>query len=133
MNVRRRFIKASATHTPATSAMDATNSHRPQPTSASMDTSICRQGDDGSTGTTGPHKEPTIVDFSGSVDGTGARLGAGSDSGGGGGGSGGGSGGGGGNGGYPEKKELRHELRVQMNIERKRARLFEDIQTLPYR
>ena len=94
-----------------------------------MDTSICRQGDDGSTGTTGPHKEPTIVDFSGSVDGTGARLGAGSDSGGGGG----GSGGGGGNGGCPEKKELRHELRVQMNIERKRARLFEDIQTLPYR
>lgn len=35
--------------------------------------------------------------------------------------------------GGPEKKRgLRHELRVQMNIERKRARLFEDIQTLPY-
>lgn len=27
---------------------------------------------------------------------------------------------------------LRHQLRVQMNIERKRARLFEDIRMLPY-
>lgn len=32
----------------------------------------------------------------------------------------------------PIKEGLRHELRVQMKIERKRARLFEDIQTLPY-
>lgn len=29
-------------------------------------------------------------------------------------------------------EECRHKLRVQMNIERKRARLFQDIQMLPY-
>lgn len=71
--------------------------------------------------TRSPEKQ-ALADDSGSVDGKGAWSGAG------GGNVGGSSVGGGGSG----KKGLRHELRVQMNIERKRARLFEDIQTLPY-
>lgn len=67
-------------------------------------------------------EKPALDDDSGSVDDKGAWFGAG-----------GGVGGGGVGGGGSGKKGLRHELRVQMNIERKRARLFEDIQTLPYK
>lgn len=117
MNVRQRLIKATGTQ--ATAITDATRSQGERTTPSPPETAICRPGG-GSVGgaITGLLEKPALADDSGSIDGTGAWIGAG--------------GGGSEAGGGPGTRGLRHELRVQMNIERKRARLFEDIQTLPY-
>lgn len=114
MGARKRLLKAAGIQPTA----DATRSQGEHTTRLSRETSICKHGDggDGSVNTR-PLDKPALADDSRSVDGTGAWIGAG-----------GGSGDGEGSG----KKGFRHDLRVQMSIERKRARLFEDIQTLPY-
>lgn len=112
MHVRQRLLKGPGTQ----ATVDAARSQGERTTRSLPETSIYRQGGegDGSTIIIRSPEKPALAADSGSVDGW---FGAGA-----------GSGGGGGFG----KKGLRHELRVQMNIERKRARLFEDIQTLPY-
>jgi len=116
-----------ATRAQATVA-DAARSHAEGTTSTIQETSICRREGVFDGGMVSRSQEkPALAIESGSTDGTGAWFGAGSGSVGGSS-VGGGSVGDGGSG----KKGLRQELRVQMNIERKRARLFEDIQTLPY-
>lgn len=113
MKVRQRF-KATGTHAIA----NAERSQGEHTIRSVPETSICRTGGgSGSSATTRSPEKQALADDSGSVDGKWVWSGAS-----------GGSGGGGESG----KKGLRHELRVQMNIERKRARLFEDIQTLPY-
>eukprot|EP00752_Nemacystus_decipiens_P004479 g4091.t1 len=117
MKARQRLLTA-----PGTQAADASRLQAESTTSSSPEASISRQGRgvDGSRVTRSPEK-PALADDSGSMDGKGAWFGTS-----------GGSVGGGSVRGVSAKKGLRHELRVQMNIERKRARLFEDMQTLPY-
>lgn len=85
--------------------------------SSSGTASLCRQVGGGSISV--QEKRSATADGFGSVEGKEVLIGAT------------GSGGSDGPDGSGNKGQ-RHELRVQMNIERQRARLFEDIQTLPY-
>ncbi|CAN0328306.1 unnamed protein product, partial [Ectocarpus sp. 13 AM-2016] len=112
-NVRRRLTKPSTIDAPVASQQQQ------QPTRPRAQHARARKKESGSIGNSRLQARQGTLEDSGPVNGTARRLGKG------------GAQGGGAHGG-PASKELRHRLRVQMSIERKRARLFEDIQKLPY-
>ncbi|CAM9769769.1 unnamed protein product, partial [Ectocarpus sp. 12 AP-2014] len=116
-NVRRRLTKPSTVDTPIASQQQ--QQQQQQPTQPHAQHASASKKESGSIGNSRLQARQGALEDSGPVDGTARRLGKG------------GAQGGGARGG-PASKELRHRLRVQMNIERKRARLFEDIQKLPY-